>query len=251
MKTSTTLQIFDFNSHSLRVITDSNGESWFIAKDVSDVLEYSDASKMISRLDDDEFQNRQIRGSGFNNKGTLIINESGLYSSILGSNKPEAKAFKKHVTSEILPLIRKTGGYSAPQKQDSQTIVKEFKSMLALSKAFGLKGNQALLSANKAVKKTTGVDCQAMLGIELEAPVQSRLVTPTDMGLLINLSGIKVNQLLKEKGYQTDRRDSKGKIIWTPTDNGMKFATLLDTGKKMVMARLFNKSNGASQLLKN
>jgi len=119
-----------------------------------------------------------------------------------------------------------------PPSEIKKLPVQEFKGLLAVAKMFGLKGNQALISANIATRKNTGVDFQAMLGIELEAPVQSRLVTPTDMGLLIKLSGIKVNQLLKENGYQTDRRDSKGKIIWTPTDKGMKFSTLLDTGKK-------------------
>ena len=108
-----------------------------------------------------------------------------------------------------------------------QLPVQEFKGLLAVAKLFGLKGNQALLSANKATLKNTGVDFQALLGIELEAPVQSRLITPTDMGL-----GVKVNQLLKEKGYQIDRRDSKGKIVWSPTEKGLQFATLLDTGKK-------------------
>lgn len=119
-----------------------------------------------------------------------------------------------------------------PVRQSKTLPVQEFKGLLAVAKMFGLKGNQALISANIATRKNTGVDFQAMLGIELEAPVQSRLITPTDLGLLINLSGIKVNQLLKDKGYQTDRRDSKGKIIWTPTEKGLKFATLLDTGKK-------------------
>jgi len=117
-------------------------------------------------------------------------------------------------------------------KRPNNLPVQEFKGLLAVAKMFGLKGNQALISANQATRKNTGVDFQAMLGIELEAPVQSRLITPTDMGLLINLSGIKVNQLLKDKGYQTDRRDSKGKIVWTPTDKGLKFSALLDAGKK-------------------
>jgi len=113
-----------------------------------------------------------------------------------------------------------------------QAVAKEYKGALALAKLVGYKDNQAHLAANKATLKATGYNVHVEMNLQLEAPVQSRLITPTDMGLLINLSGIKVNQLLKEKGYQTDRRDSKNKIIWTPTDKGIKFATLLDTGKK-------------------
>ncbi|AMO36398.1 Bro-N domain-containing protein [Thauera humireducens] len=102
---------FNFNGAPIRVITDDNGEPWFIAMEVADILDYSDAHKMCVRLDDDEKQNRQI--GGFGNRGVTIINESGLYSAILGSSKQEAKPFKRWVTHEVLPAIRKTGSYTA------------------------------------------------------------------------------------------------------------------------------------------
>lgn len=102
---------FNFNGAPIQVITDDNGEPWFIAMEVADILDYSDAHKMCVRLDDDEKQNRQI--GGFGNRGVTIINESGLYSAILGSTKPEAKPFKRWVTHEVLPSIRKTGSYTA------------------------------------------------------------------------------------------------------------------------------------------
>lgn len=86
-----------------------NNEALFIAKDVAKILEYSDAEAMTRRLDDDEVQNLQI--VGFGNRGVNVINESGLYNAILGSKKPQAKKFKKWVTSEVLPAIRKTGEY--------------------------------------------------------------------------------------------------------------------------------------------
>jgi hypothetical protein len=100
---------FSFESHQVRVIAGDDGEPWFIAKDVAGILDYSDAHEMCSRLDEDDKQNRQI--AGFGNRGVIVINESGLYSAILGSRKPEAKKFKKWVTSEVLPAIRKTGAY--------------------------------------------------------------------------------------------------------------------------------------------
>jgi len=232
MKNSTTtLQIFDFNSNALRIVTDNNGETWFIAKDIADILGYADTQAMTRRLDDDEIKKANLQNIGLHNNQTLV-NESGLYASILGSNKPEAKLFKKHVTSEILPAIRKTGGYLAKEQPRLQSVAKEYKGALALAKLVGYKDNQAHLTANKMVLKATGYNVHAEMNLQLEAPVQSRLITPTDLGLLINLSGIKVNQLLKDKGYQTDRRDSKGKIIWTPTEKGVKFSRLHDTDKK-------------------
>ena len=80
---------FQFESTPIQVVSDEHGEPWFIAKEVAAVLGYSDAEAMTRRLDDDEKQNLQI--VGFGPRGVTIINESGLYSSILGSSKPEAK----------------------------------------------------------------------------------------------------------------------------------------------------------------
>lgn len=105
------LSVFNFDSQSLRTIT-RNGEPWFVAADVCDTLGLDDTSKACSRLDDDEKGTNSIRTLGGQQEVT-IINESGLYSLILTSRKPEAKRFKKWVTSEVLPTIRKTGGYAS------------------------------------------------------------------------------------------------------------------------------------------
>ncbi|NYZ69722.1 Bro-N domain-containing protein, partial [Endozoicomonas sp. SM1973] len=82
------------------------GEPWFIAKDVAEILDYSVASAMTRHLDDDETRvsTRHMNGSP---RDLIIINESGLYSAIFRSRKEEAKAFKKWVTREVLPSIRK------------------------------------------------------------------------------------------------------------------------------------------------
>lgn len=235
---TTALQTFNFNSHAFRVITGSNGEPWFIAKDVADCLGYADPAQVVKQLCKKavNFTNgsktvvNEIKE--LHRTKSLIIPESDVYRLIMRSNLPSAEDFQTLVCEEILPTIRKTGSYSAQLKNDSQKVVKEFKAMLELSKAFGLKGNQALLSANQATKKNTGVDCKALLGIELEAPVQSRLINVSDVGLMVNLTGQKVNQLLKSKGFQIDRRDSKNRIVWTPTEKGLKFSELMDTNKK-------------------
>lgn len=98
--------VFNFTSQALRVVM-REGEPWFVAADVCEALDIKNPTDALKRLDDDERARFNLGHQGEAN----IINESGLYSLILGSRKPEAKKFKKWVTSEVLPAIRKTGGY--------------------------------------------------------------------------------------------------------------------------------------------
>ena len=87
-----------------------DGEPWFVAGDIAKILDYRSAYDMTRILDEDERGTQIVRTLGGNQRAT-IINESGLYSSILRSRKPEAKKFKKWVTGEVLPTIRKHGSY--------------------------------------------------------------------------------------------------------------------------------------------
>lgn len=110
---------FNFEDKQIRVVTDDNNEPWFVAADVCRVLEIVKPENAYARLDDDEKGTRSMGTPGGQQEMT-IINESGLYSLILTSRKPEAKKFKKWVTSEVLPSIRKTGSYSV--KGGSETL---------------------------------------------------------------------------------------------------------------------------------
>lgn len=95
-----------------------NSEPWFVGKDVATALEYKDTAKAVSAHVDDEDKHLvrvgEIPTLKVNNYGAYIINESGLYSLILSSKLPSAKRFKRWVTSEVLPAIRRTGAYTAP-----------------------------------------------------------------------------------------------------------------------------------------
>jgi len=93
----------------MRVIT-MEGDPWFIAKDVCEILSIKNSHDAVNRLDEDEIATSVIP-TQFGDKEMNIINESGLYSLIMSSRKPEAKRFKKWVTSEVLPAIRKSGMY--------------------------------------------------------------------------------------------------------------------------------------------
>lgn len=100
---------FSFEGLSVRTVTQRD-EPWFVAADVAKVLEIGRTDDAVRRLDDDEKGTDIIRTPGGSQEMT-VINESGLYSLILTSRKPSAKRFKKWVTAEVLPAIRKTGGY--------------------------------------------------------------------------------------------------------------------------------------------
>lgn len=97
-----------------------DGEIWFVGKDVAEVLGYSRATKAVSeKVDAEDRDEVPIRDSIGRNQKAYIINESGLYSLILSSKLPQAKEFKRWVTSEILPSVRKHGGYIAGQEEMS------------------------------------------------------------------------------------------------------------------------------------
>lgn len=115
---------FDFESIQVRVIRDANGEPWFIAADVCKVLGYANTSKAIKdHVDDDDRSTLGDLTTGYTGitaggSSPIAINESGLFALILSSTLPKAKQFKKWVTSDVLPSIRKTGQYSVTQNQD-------------------------------------------------------------------------------------------------------------------------------------
>ena len=92
-----------------------DNEPWFIGKDVADVLGYQNGSRDVNRHVDDEDRQKIMAFDGSQDRETIIINESGLYSMILSSQLPTAKRFKRWITSEVIPQIRKTGAYHVPQ----------------------------------------------------------------------------------------------------------------------------------------
>lgn len=104
------LQIFKSNRFGEIRTTVQNGEPWFVAADVCKALDIENNRKATNRLDDDERSDVTL-SDGSQQRHMTAVNEAGLYSLVLGSRKPEAKAFKRWITHEVLPTIRKTGGY--------------------------------------------------------------------------------------------------------------------------------------------
>lgn len=106
--------VFHYKSSEVRTV-ELNGEPWFVLKDVCAVLGISNHKMTAQRLDADEVSLTDLTDSMGRQQETTVINESGLYNVILRSDKPEAKPFRKWVTSEVLPSIRKTGSYTMPK----------------------------------------------------------------------------------------------------------------------------------------
>lgn len=111
------VQIFKNNEFGQVRALEINGEPYFVGKDVAEVLGYKNTSDALEKHVDDEDKKKIAYRDypQFGNKGAVLINESGLYSLILRSDLPTAKKFKRWVTSEVLPQIRKTGSYQMPK----------------------------------------------------------------------------------------------------------------------------------------
>lgn len=161
---------FNFESQQIRVV-EINNEPWFVATDIASILEYTEAAAMTRYLDDDEKGLSIVRTLG-GEQSVSVINESGLYSAILRSRKPEAKAFKKWVTSDVLPSIRKTGSYSAAElsRKDLALMIiqaeEEKEALLLINKQQEAEISHLHTLFNEGmtpsqfVKKLNGVNCQ-------------------------------------------------------------------------------------------
>ncbi|WP_352401901.1 BRO-N domain-containing protein [Synergistes jonesii] len=120
MENQNQLQIYNFQDNAVRT-TQLDGDVWWIAKDVCSILGLSNPTKALRCVDADDLTLLKVRAGG-QDRELNIINEAGLYTLILRSNKPQAKAFKRWVTHEVLPAIRRTGSYSVSRGGEADEI---------------------------------------------------------------------------------------------------------------------------------
>jgi len=190
-------------------------EPWFVAKELSELLEYSETSKMLRRLDDDEIKKvaPTILGDSINPmvREMALVNESGLYNSVFGSKKPNAKEFKKWVTSDLLPTVRKTGGYVV-ENRAIDFVSNWLPNLDDMSKsviAGMLEDNQKLRLENSKQKEV--IEVQKPKADYFDALVDTNLLTNfRDTAKELKVKEGKFIEFLLEKGYVY--RDKRGKL---------------------------------------
>ena len=188
------LTSFIYNSSNnedfkVRTFEDVDHEVWFVARDVCEVLELSDTSNTCARLDEDERMVRRLFVSS-KMRDVLMVSESGLYSLIFTSRKPEARKFRKWVTAEVLPTIRKTGHYELQDGTDQSNKsaivpvgVTDCRSILTLNAKRGIP--QGVLKATEKLLDKTELD-EFQKTLALDAVIQQY----TGVSLL-SLAGIR------------------------------------------------------------
>lgn len=201
------LQIFTYNGNEVRTVQ-KDGEPWWVLKDVCEVLGISKYRDTAARLEDDERELIRVDTLG-GAQEMLCVNESGLYNVILRSDKPEAKPFRKWVTSEVLPSIRRHGAYMTPETLEAAILNPD----LLIRLCTALKDEQDKNKALQAANSTLAVDNQIM------KPKADYFDEIVDRSLLTNFRETAKQLQIKEKEFirfLLDRkyiyRDKKGKI---------------------------------------
>ncbi len=217
---------FDFESHDVRVVIDQDGDPLFVAADLLSTLNLD--RKALERLDDDEKGVSSIHTPGGMQEMT-VVSESGLFNLVLGSRKPEAKRFKRWVTHEVLPSIRKTGSYAAPGSvaalpaptQDRVHAILMIGE--AVAKIPGVKAGIAMAATLTCIHDNTGLAIEHLRRAlpSLQEPICS--LNPTQVGELLGLSARSVNLRLQSHGFQfKNERDE-----WELTEAGKSWAEAL------------------------
>ena len=219
------IQLFNYGEHPVRTVV-QNGQIWWVAKDVCNVLGYTNARDAISKhLDDDErMVSRIATPSNGGYSDVNIINQSGLFCLILRSNMPKAKEFRRWVTETVLPQVMK---YGLPEQTGEKLTNEVMYATRMILEAAGIKDNQLALALDKVAEHYTGHSLLALSGTILLAPNKCQILTPTEIGKHFGVSARKVNELLCREGYQ--KLEGKN---YEPLEAGMPYAVMLDTNKR-------------------
>ena len=222
------LQVFSYKEQQVRTV-ELDGEIWFVAKDVCDILELSNPTEALRSLDEDERMTLSNSEGHSGQRGGAqsynVINEPGMYKLIFKSRKAEAKEFTRWVTHEVLPSIRKNGIYTN-QKRTKEEMDRELREHERLMKDLNLRGAQILQSmidkelfpvtpetrtvfAHEVFKLVTGHSYLGMLPESTE-----KWYTATEIGDAIGLSANKVGRIAKANGLKAPEGESNEYGRW-------------------------------------
>ena len=202
------LQIFNNSDFGNIRVVENSGEPWFVGKDVAEVLGYTNPSKALAdHVDaDDKLNNETLLSLG--QRGGWLINESGLYSLILSSKLPTAKKFKRWVTSEVLPTIRKTGSYKTPKQSSDRdkamlknAQARSAKLWLEIAKNTGIQTYKDVCNAY-AAKELAGEDVLPL------PKVQEKSYSATDIGKMLGVSKSRIGALASKNNMKCDEYGS-------------------------------------------
>ena len=225
------LKIFDNEEFGqIRTIIDKNNEPWFVGKDVAEILKYKDTSDALKRhVDNEDKLTRCFTDSG-QKRNMYVINESGLYSLIFSSKMDKAKEFKRWVTSEVLPSIRRDGGYIVANENDTE------EDILA----------KAMLIAEKRIEK-----------LKFESKKKDQIIGELKPKadyvdkILQNKSLIKVSSIAKDYGmsaYQMNRLLHELKIQYKQGDQWLLYANIQDKGYTSSETHVYPKKDGTTDV---
>ena len=225
------LKIFENDEFGeIRTILDGSNEPWFVGKDITEVLEYRNGSRDINRHVDELDRKKEMIHDGNQLKETILINESGLYSLIISSNMDKAKEFKRWVTSEVLPSIRRDGGYMVASQGESD------EEILA----------RAMIIANKSIKR-----------LELESKQKDQIIGELKPKadyvdkILQNKSLIKVSSIAKDYGmsaYQMNKLLHDLRIQYKQGEQWLLYANIQDKGYTSSETHVYEKKDGTTDV---
>lgn len=227
----TNLKIFENSIFGeLRTITDEFGQPWFVGKDVAEALKYRNGSRDINRHVDELDRKKEMINDGNQLKETILINESGLYSLIFSSKMEKAKEFKRWVTSEVLPAIRRDGGYMVTKEGESE------EELIA----------RALILAQKSIDR-----------LELESKQKDQIIGELKPKadyvdkILQNTSLIKVGSIAKDYGMSAQEMNKllhELRIQYKQGGQWLLYANIQDKGYTSSETHVYEKKDGTTDV---
>lgn len=200
------------------------GGIWFVGKDVAEALGYSNPSNaVISHVDDEDKLRTQIKYAG-QNREVSIINESGLYALVLSSKLPKAKAFKRWITSEVIPSIRKTGSYNKPSKQPTTQQEQRAKAMLLNAQSRQCKlwlrlAETTDLPDYKHICQQKAAEVLAGSPVLPMQKAEKKTLSATEIGKILGITAHKVGMLANKFALKSD---AYGKYFYDKSPNSNK-----------------------------
>lgn len=192
-----------------------NNEIMFVAADVCKALDLSNPSKAVSRLDDDERANLKLGRQG----NTNVINEYGLYNLVLASRKPEAKAFKRWITHEVIPSIRKTGGYNVSLLKEKEIEARLNNSRARIASEFRKIAEKTDIPEYKHICQQKAAE--VLSGVPLLPMEEAKEITysATEIGKMLGVSANKIGTLANKHNLKTPQY---GKYFYSKSEYSCK-----------------------------